>query len=179
VEDIGIYSVIGAIFVLWVLFPIAFPVSGIWKRDGDEEYIEVEQFGPIVTGKRSVDGGNHLYSGFQIFIFLWLKRRDFGIPALIAQGFPENIAKKINGSVTARLRARRASRQILLGAFRPQRILFDEASNRVMSRSYEAATPRRFVLTNLHELPSTKVEVKRTGLPPPDAAKKKKHKQTF
>jgi len=184
VEDIGPYSVIAGILVLWALFPILFPVHGIWRRDNsqrnsEDEFIEIEQFGPIVSGKRSVDGGNHLYSGFQTFIFVWLKRRDYGIPALIAQGFPESIAKKINGSITARLRVRRAGRKLLVGTFRPQRILFDEESTRVMSRNYDAASPRRFMLTNLTELPSAKVEVKRTGLPPPDAAKKKKRKQTF
>ncbi len=177
-EDIGAFGIIAALFVVWLLFPLAFPVRGIWKRDDEEEFLEIDQFGPIVSGKRNVDGGNHMYSGFQTFFFVWLKRRDFGIPSLIAQGFPEAIAKKINGSVTARLRLWRSGRKLLVGSFRPQRILFDESTVRVMSRRYDRKSPRRFVLTNLHELPSGKVEVKRTGLPPPDVAPKKK-KRTF
>ena len=176
--DIGLYSVLGALGVAWVLFPFFFPVGGIWKREGDNEHIQFEQFGPVVSGKRSIDGGNHMYSGFQIFWWLRLKRRDYGFPALIAQGFPEVIAKKINGSIVARLTLRRASRDRLVGSFTPMRIQFDGPTAQVLGRHYEASQPRAFDRTNLAELPAAKVEVKRTQLPPPPPQTKKK-KNTF
>lgn len=176
--DIGLYSVLGTLFVLWVMFPFAFPVTGIWKRDGENEFIQFEQFGPIVSGRRSVDGGNQMYSGFQLFLWLRVKRRDYGLPALISQGFPEVIAKKINGSIVARLTLRRAGKSRLVGTFRPMKILFDEPTAKVLGRHYEGAQVRAFDLTNLTELPSAKVETKRSNLPPP-APKVKNKKNTF
>lgn len=177
-SDIGVYSVLGALFVAWILFPFAFSVTGIWKREGDAEHIQFEQFGPIISGRRSVDGGNQMYSGFQFFIWLRVKRRDYGLPALIAQGFPEAIAKKVNGSIVARLTLRRAGKKRLVGSFTPMKIQFDEATVSVLGRHYEASQPRVFDLTNLSELPASKVEIKRSNLPPP-APQAKKKRNTF
>jgi len=178
VPEFSIATVIFAIVLIWVLFPFFFPISGIYKRDVDDEYIQFEQFGPIVTGKRNVDGGNQLYSGFQNFIWLSLKRRDYGLPALIAQGFPEVIAKKLNGSIVAQMKLRRRGKE-LVGSFIPQKILFDESSIRILSRHYQPASLRHYARANLSELPTLKVEAKKQENLPPLAAKKIQRKNTF
>lgn len=178
--DISVFTVLGTLLFGWVLFPLFVPVHGIYRRTDveEEEYLELVQFGPIISGKRNVDGGNQLYSGFQTFWWLKLKRRDYGLPALIAQGFPEIIAKKINGTITARLKLSRSGR-VLRGTLIPQKILFDEATERVLSRRYEGAAGRAFEKTNLTELPVLKAQgVAQTNLPPPDKVKQKR-KKTF
>lgn len=166
----------------WFAFPNIYPVAGVWHRESDgmeEEYILIEQFGPFVTAKRNVDGGNHQYTGIQTFSRLRMVRRDFGIPALITAGFPAVIAKKINGSVMAKLSVKRQSEKLLVGVFRPQKVLFDEASAQVLGRRYQPAIPRTYHRTELKELPNTKASAQRhANLPKPEEVKKKK-RNTF
>lgn len=168
---------------VWITFATIYPVDGIWHRDSDgleEEYIQIEQFGPFVTAKRNVDGGNHQYSGLQTFNRIRLSRRDFGIPALIAAGFPAVIAKKINGSIMAKLSVKRQGPKVLVGLFRPQKVLFDESSAQVLSRKYQPPIERVYRLTELTELPNTKSSAPRhSTLPKPDEQSKKKKRNTF
>lgn len=169
---------------LWVAYASVFPVEGIWHRasDGiDEEYLQLEQFGPFVTGKRNLEGGNQTFTGLQTFNRVRLVRRDFGLPALIHAGFPATIAKKINGSVMARLSIKRRGKTLLVGSFRPQKVLFDEASSQVLSRHYQPPIAREYKRTTLTELPSFKSEVKTrpAQLPTPETGKNKKRRNTF
>ena len=178
----GFVALVGYL-VLWVGFATMYPIEGIWHRDSDgieEEYIQIEQFGPFISGKRNVDGGNHVYSGLQTFTRVRLLRRDFGIPALIQAGFPAVIAKKINGSVMAKLVIKRRGPKLLTGLFRPQKVLFDEASAQVLSRQYQPAIARTYRLTELTELPNLKTGAPRhSPLPAPDQQSKKKKRNTF
>jgi hypothetical protein len=177
--DVAVYVVVGggAFLAAWVLYASLHPVEGVWRReDAPEELVLFEQFGPFVTGKRNVEGGNHQYSGVMTFSRLKLSRRDFGIPHLISVGFPESIAKKINGSVMASITLHLASANRLEGLFSPQKILFDEPSVRVMSRDYQMPVARNYVRTDLRTLPPHDSQAKARGaaLPPPPAVKKKR-----
>lgn len=183
-DDTGVYIFVGivAYLALWLGYAALRPIEGIWKRtDAEDEYVSFTQFGPFISGKRNVDGGNHVYLGMQTFNRVRLVRRDYGIPALIAVGFPPNIAKAVNGSVMAKLTLKRRADGALSGSFRPQKVLFDEATGSVLSRHYQAATPRLYTLTELTALPASTKGVARTRhaeLPAPEQAKKKR-RNTF
>jgi hypothetical protein len=172
-----------AYLAIWVGWASLKPVAGVWHRESDgveEEYIQIEQFGPFITAKRNVDGGNQMYTGLQTFNRVRLVRRDYGIPALIQAGFPAAIAKKINGTVMAKLSVKRRSDKLLDGEFRPQKVLFDEASAQVLSRQYQGAIARAYHKTDLEELPSLKSSGPRhANLPKPDPAPTKKKRNTF
>jgi len=175
-----IYVFVGAVALsaLWTLYASLRSVEGVWKReDVEDEYMQLVQFGPFITGKRNVDGGNHLFSGTYTFGSVRLTRRDFGIPHLIAAGFPSVIAKKINGSVMAKVHLSRRDRRHLEGVFIPQKILFDEPSVRVLSRHYQHGIERNYVLTDLSTLPQPKAgrsSVRSAPLPAPVVEKKKR-----
>jgi hypothetical protein len=177
-SEIYIFVGLVSLIAIWLLYAALNSVEGIWRReDAEDEFLQLEQFGPFVTGKRNVDGGNHIYSGTLTFGTLKLVRRDWGIPHLIAAGFPAVIAKKINGSVMAKVRLRRRTRKRLEGVFVPQKILFDEPSARVLSRDYQHAIERNYVLTDLNTLPQSKAAKsgpRSASLPPPTVEKKKR-----
>ncbi len=182
--DIAVYVFVGivAYVATWTLHAATHSIEGIWRReDGEDELVQFTQFGPFVTGKRNVEGGNHMYSGTLTFSRLTLRRRDFGLPHLIAAGFPKVIAKKINGSVMAKLSLRRRNPKRLEGVFVPQKILFDEPSARVLSRQYQPAIARNYVRTELANLPGRAQQAtpRSAGLPPPEAKAKKKKGNTF
>ena len=182
--DIAVYIFVSvtAYIALWVGYASMRPIEGVWKRyDVDDEFVQIEQFGPFLSGRRNIDGGNHVFVGLQTFNRISLVRRDFGIPALIAAGFPPVIAKLVNGSIMAKLKLKRRKDGFLIGSFRPQKVLFDEASARVLSRHYLQAVSRAYQLTDLTALPgSTKgvTKTRHSELPAPDAAKKKR-RNTF
>lgn len=175
---VEIFVGIVVLIALWMLYAALTSVEGIWRReDGEEELLELTQFGPFITGKRNVDGGNHVYSGTLTFGSLRLVRRDWGLPHLIAAGFPAVIAKKINGSVMAKVRLKRKTPKRLEGVFIPQKILFDEPSARVLSRDYQYPIERNYVLTDLKTLPaqkSGKSNTRAANLPAPVQEKKKR-----
>lgn len=106
-----IFSVVVTVFFLWVVFSFFVRIGGVWIQEFDDtkrrkrhdDEVELAQLGPWVTGRREVDGGVQEFSGFLIGRTVRLKRRDRGIDFLVQSGFPEAIARQVDGDVSARL----------------------------------------------------------------------------
>jgi hypothetical protein len=74
-----------------------------------------------------------------------LTRRDHGIKALLSQGFPENIAKQLDGEVMARMTLKlKDGGAFLDGAFEPQKIEFTHQPPRITSAHFLAPQPRTY-----------------------------------
>jgi len=119
------WAVAGSILLgigTFVLGGLLTPVAGVWG-DGDRR-IELTQFGPRVRGSCERPGGSESYSGFALFGYLWLSRRDRGQTYLISMGFPAKGVHNVAGMVTARLSLRLRS-GALAGTFRGMRFRFN------------------------------------------------------
>ncbi|MFH1809607.1 MAG: hypothetical protein ABIJ09_12740 [Pseudomonadota bacterium] len=153
--------ILGGVVLVGIVVSLVFNVSGTWERmPSDEEQAELEanpyrtparerlvlgQFGPFVTGRRDVLGGWQEFGGTMLFSTLRLTRRDHGLRALTSQGFPEPIAKLIDGDVTGKLRLHLTAAGLLLdGSFTPQKIEFTHRPPRITSRFFLDPTPRRY-----------------------------------
>lgn len=131
---IAILSGAAALVALWFLSTLVFRVAGTWERVLDDEEREegkrperltLGQLGPLVNGRRDVPGGYQAFSGYMVGRTLRLARRDYGVRALMAQGFPEPIAQKLDGEVMARMTMRlTGSGGFLEGEFVPQKVEF-------------------------------------------------------
>lgn len=151
---IVLVTALAAAFALWVLAALVFRVSGTWERvltDEEKERgarperITFSQTGPFITGRRDVTGGHQEFSGFLIGRTLKLKRRDHGVPALMAQGFPEPIAKLLDGEVMAKLDLRLTEGGThLVGSFTPQKVEFTHRPPRVTSAYFLKPQPRSY-----------------------------------
>lgn len=152
---------VGGVLLAIVLVSLLFNVSGTWERaPSDPEQAEADrnpykatprerlvlgQFGPFVTGRRDVAGGWQEFGGLMLFRTLRLTRRDHGLRALTNQGFPEHIAKLIDGEVTGKLRLRLTAAGLLLdGSFTPQKVEFTHRPPRITARYFLEPTPRRY-----------------------------------
>jgi len=138
---------------VWMLSSIVFRVTGTWERDlspsereagGMPERITLGQLGPLVTGRREVPGGYQELSGILIGSTLRLTRRDHGVKALAAMGFPEPVAKKLDGEVMAKLELRMRGGVLLEGTFTPQKVEFTHQPPRITKSYFLAAQPRRY-----------------------------------
>lgn len=152
----------GAFVVASILVSLLFNISGTWERMASEEELAalhadpdapppprervvLGQFGPFVTGRREVTGGWQEFKGFMVGPSLRLTRRDHGVPSLCNQGFPEAIAKLINGDITGRLRLGLTSAGLILdGTFTPQKIEFTHRPPKITQRYFLQPKPRRY-----------------------------------
>lgn len=148
-----IVSVLVSLAVLWLLSTLLFRVSGTWEREltvaereagAPVERITLGQLGPLVTGRREVPGGYQELSGFAVGPVLRLTRRDHGVRALTAMGFPEPVAKKLDGEVMAKLELRLRGGVRLEGTFTPQKVEFTHQPPRITKSYFLAAQPRRY-----------------------------------
>ena len=145
--------VVGALF-MWGLTSLLFRVSGTWERvltdeeiakGARRERVSLGQMGPLVMGRRDVPGGYQELSGFLVGRTLYLKRRDHGLAALRAQGFPEPVAKLLDGQVMAKLELRLTKGGTHLeGKFVPQKVEFTHQPPRVTTSYFLAPQPRAY-----------------------------------
>lgn len=148
-----ITAVVG-ILSMWVLTSLLFRVSGTWERvltdeeveqGGRRERVTFGQIGPFVSGRRDVTGGYQELSGVLFGRTLYLKRRDHGVAALAAQGFPAPIAKLLDGQVMAKLELRLVEGGThLTGKFLPQKVEFTHQPPRVTSAYFLDPQPRTY-----------------------------------
>lgn len=139
---------------LWALSALFFRVSGTWERvlsDEDKaagaraERMTLAQIGPLVKGRRDVAGGYQEYSGYVMGRTLRMVRRDHGVESLAAQGFPETVAKQLDGEVMAKMRFRRAEAgTVLVGEFLPQKVEFTHRPPRITEAYFLDAQLRRY-----------------------------------
>lgn len=148
-----IWAVVGFL-LMWGLTALLFRVSGTWERVLTDEELErgarrervtFGQMGPFVSGRRDVPGGYQELSGVLFGRTLYLKRRDHGLPALLAQGFPEPIAKLLDGQVMAKLELKVTKGGTHLeGRFLPQKVEFTHQPPRVTKAYFLEPQPRTY-----------------------------------
>ena len=119
--------------VVFVTQGFIFRVSGRWRRFDDDEVrlkglvpaeeITLLQFGPLIFGRSLVPGGHHSFTGYLWLRRLHLWRRDHGHMLFTRQGFPDVIARRLDGGVTAHLLLDVDSTQ-LIGSFVPKKFSF-------------------------------------------------------
>ncbi|MBI2570086.1 MAG: hypothetical protein HYV63_24045 [Candidatus Schekmanbacteria bacterium] len=134
-------AVLVAVLLIFALRAYRHHIAGTWleQRDGDGplERIRVTQIGPWVRARKELSGGWHDYKGTFNGRRLRLKRRDFGVDLLTAQGFPLAIARMLNGSVMARLELQiTPDGKRLEGVFYPHRVQFRKEPPKILSREY-------------------------------------------
>lgn len=146
--------VLSLLFVLAMLSGLAmlFSVSGTWERipeagdtDLGRERIVLAQMGPIVIGRRDLAGGYQSFFGYTFWGHLKLRRRDYGIRLLTRQGFPESIAKQLEGRVMLRFNLHLSSDKLFLqGVMIPYRVDFNHEPPEVTAMTALKALPRRY-----------------------------------
>ncbi len=148
--------VVGGILVaaaLWVAASFVFRVAGTWERtlSASEresgvrpERITLAQLGPLVTGRRDVVGGYQELSGVLVGRRLRLTRRDHGVKALVGLGFPEPIAQRLDGEITARLELELRGGAVLQGTFTPQKFEFTHQPPRITRNYFLPAQTRTY-----------------------------------
>ncbi len=151
---IAILSGAAGLLAIWLLSTLIFRVAGTWERaleDDDEdeerrpERLTLGQMGPLVNGRRDVSGGYQEFSGFMVGRTLRLSRRDHGVRALMAQGFPEPIAQKLDGEIMARMTMKlTGSGAFLEGSFVPQKVEFTHRPPKITDAYFLAPEPRRY-----------------------------------
>lgn len=155
-----------ALVGLWVLRGFMTRVSGTWERidegvrTGQPETITLVQFGPFIRGRRMMNGGFQELTGFLQGRMLRIDRRDHGREMLIGQGFPQEIAAEIDGTVTAKMRLTlSADGKVIFGEFTPQKIEFTHQPPKITRRLYLDPSYRRYRLISreiLDEIPPDK-----------------------
>ncbi|MBI2377367.1 MAG: hypothetical protein HYV07_25420 [Deltaproteobacteria bacterium] len=147
----------------WFVWGFLVPITGTWERvdedrkPGTVERITLVQFGPFVRGRRKMKGGFQEYSGYLRGRSITIRRRDHGVPFVVSQGFPEGVAKYVDGTVTAILRLTlSADGTVIHGTFTPQKIEFVHDPPKVTSRFFLTPTFRRYKLVS-REPQSTEV----------------------
>lgn len=142
---------IATAFVFWVVASAIWRVSGVWEREltpaereagALPERIVLAQLGPLVTGRRDVVGGHQELTGLVFGPVVRLSRRDHGVRALTGMGFPEPVAKKLDGEIMARLELKLRGGVILEGTFAPQKIEFTHQPPKI-TRAYFLPPQRR------------------------------------
>jgi hypothetical protein len=142
---------LAAAFVLWVVASAIWRVGGVWERELSPaereagalpEQIVLAQLGPLVTGRRDVVGGHQELTGLAFGPVVRLNRRDHGVRALTGMGFPEPVAKKLDGEIMARLELKLRGGVLLEGTFAPQKIEFTHQPPKI-TRAYFLPPQRR------------------------------------
>ena len=148
-----VVAALAALAVLWVLSASWLRLSGTWERvlDDAEVVLGVRperwvlgQLGPFVTGRRDVPGGHQEFSGIIVWRTALLTRRDHGVPSLVQAGFPEAIARLVDGDVTGKLSLRLYDGVFLEGTLRPRKIAFTHQPPRITGASFLAPQRRRY-----------------------------------
>lgn len=138
---------------LWVASTFVFRVSGTWERTlsasereggARPERMTLAQLGPLVTGRRDVVGGHQELSGVLFGRTLRLTRRDHGVRALVGLGFPEPIAQRLDGEVTAKMELELKGGVLLEGSFTPQKFEFTHQPPRITRNYFLPAQPRTY-----------------------------------
>jgi hypothetical protein len=146
-------AVAAGILVVWTLSSFLYRVAGTWERvlsaeDREAgvraETITLAQLGPLVTGRRDVPGGHQELSGLLVGRRLRLTRRDHGTKSLVALGFPEPVAQRLDGDVMARLELELRDGVLLQGDFFPKKVEFTHQPPRITRSFFLAAQPRRY-----------------------------------
>lgn len=148
---------IALIFILALLsistvLSLVYPIGGTWERMSDlnqsiwdRERVVLKEFGPFVFGTQTVSGGVQKFFGFAFGPFLWLHRRDYGIQALINSGFPEPIAKLVQGRVLLRMKLSLSSDRLFLnGHATPFKVEFYEDASGIKGVHTLDPTPRKY-----------------------------------
>lgn len=139
--------------VLWVGASLFFRISGTWERQlsasereagATAEQVTLAQLGPLVTGRRDVPGGHQELMGLAFGPVVRLTRRDHGVRALTAMGFPEAVAKKLDGEIMARMELRLRGGVLLEGSFSPQKVEFTHQPPRITRAFFLPPQPRRY-----------------------------------
>lgn len=151
--------VILALLIISSLLSLVYPIAGTWERMAEQnqsiwnrERMILKQFGPLILGSQSISGGVQKFFGFAFGSSVWLHRRDYGIQALINEGFPEPIAKIIQGRVLLRMHLKLSSDRLFLkGRATPFKIEFYPDSAEIKS---------------IHSLPATARDYRRAELTP-------------
>ncbi|MBI4817526.1 MAG: hypothetical protein HY791_14795 [Deltaproteobacteria bacterium] len=140
---------------VWFAWGFLVPITGTWervdedKRPGVVERITLVQFGPFIRGRRKMKGGFQEYSGFLRGRSITIRRRDHGVPFIVSQGFPEGVAKDVDGTVTAILRLTlSADGTVIHGTFTPQKIEFVHDPPKITSRYFLSPSFRRYKLVS-------------------------------
>lgn len=151
---IAAIATIGVVAGAWLLSTLIWRVTGSWERViSDEERAEgarkeritFGQLGPFVTGRRDVKGGYQEYSGLLVGRSVTLTRRDHGVQALAAMGFPDGVAVKLDGEVMARLRLTLTDGGFHLeGTFEPQKVEFTHQPERVTGMFFLPGQRRKY-----------------------------------
>lgn len=163
--------IILALLVLGTLLSLFYPIGGTWERmpQGNpsiwnRERIVLKQLSIIITGKQMVSGGTQKFFGFAFGPFVWLKRRDYGLQALINEGFPEPIAKLIQGRVLLHLNLKLSSDKLFLkGHAIPFKVEFFQDGSGIKSVHKLDPIPRDYHRTEL--TPVTKPTIATVGKP--------------
>ena len=142
---------ISALVFIVVVSSIIFSFAGVWERVDDSvqlsgrERIRLVQFIVFVLGKRVVAGGQQSFFGFAFGNTLWLRRRDRGILHLKHEGFPDEVAKQVEGQVMAQYRLHLSKdHNFLNGVFIPYRVEFSARPPRVTAMHPQPPVPRRY-----------------------------------
>lgn len=146
---------IGLVALAWFCWGFFVPVTGTWERvdedvpNGRVERITLVQFGPFVRGRRMMKGGFQEFTGVLRGRSILLGRVDHGKSMLMAQGFPEQIAEEIDGSLTARFRLTLSQDgRAIFGTFSPQRIEFTHHPPKITGRRFQEPSFRRYKLVS-------------------------------
>ncbi|MEW5847975.1 MAG: hypothetical protein AB2A00_04145 [Myxococcota bacterium] len=149
---VAVPAVIVGLLALGFLSSLLFNVSGTWERLPEDENapptgerLTLGQLGPFVRGRREVPGGWQEYSGVMFGRSLSLTRRDFGVPALMRNNFPEPLAHKLHGDVFAEMKLTLTDAGTCLrGTFTPQKIDFLLAPPRITHRRWMQPVARAY-----------------------------------
>ncbi|MBL4818300.1 MAG: hypothetical protein JKY15_03585 [Deltaproteobacteria bacterium] len=137
------------------------PSQSIWER----ERISLKQFSFIVTGRQSVPGGEYRYFGYAFGPWVFLRRKDYGVKAVMSEGFPENVAPKIEGRVMLKLYFKLSSDRLFLnGQVTPYKIEFYEDGSGIKSATPQEPIVRNYRRAELTPVPE-QAEVANLGKP--------------
>lgn len=151
------------VVLAWLVRGFMIRIQGTWERVDEDtsssrpEIVYFAQLGPFVRGRRVVSGGFQEYTGILRGRTMFMTRRDHGVSMIVDQGFPEEVAPEIDGSVTAKLRLTlSADGRVLFGTFTPQKIEFTRKPPAVTRRVFLEARFRRYRLRSraLEEAPA-------------------------
>lgn len=141
----------GAVFAATLITSLVFSFNGIWERMDSasplakRERIRLSQLGCFVIGKRLIVGGHQSFFGVAIGPQLWMRRRDFGVVSLTREGFPEDIAKQVEGQVLGKYRLQLSQdRDFLTGDFVPYRVEFSGKPPYITAINEQTPVPRKY-----------------------------------
>ncbi len=144
--------IILAFLALGTVLSLIYPVGGTWERVSqgtqsiwDRERVVLKQFGLLIIGKQVLSGGYQKFFGIAFGPSIWLRRRDYGIQALKQEGFPEPIAKLLQGRVLLHLTLKLTSDRLFLkGYATPMKVEFYEDHSGIKSIHPVEPTPRTY-----------------------------------